>query len=106
MFEPQECQKEINAIEYKKIRMEQDQKKQADRWLKCYQELDGNLTLQSNLQTGYNNAIKALDHVIFEDEEVDDYIASCNASAATRSNGEPDEKPAAKRRNTGKGEEV
>ena len=106
LLEPQECQKEINAIEYKKIRMEQDQKKQADRRLKCYQELDGNLTLQSNLQTGYNNAIKALDHVIFEDEEVDDYIASCNASAATRSIGEPDEKPAVKRRNTGKGEEV
>ena len=86
--------------------MEQDKKKQADRWLKSYSELDGNLTLQSNLQTGYNNAIKALDHVIFEDEEVDNYIATRNASADTHSNGEPDEKPAAKRRNTGKGEEV
>ena len=73
--------KEINALEYKKIRMEQDQKnKRIVGW----------------------NVTKNL----MEDEEVDDYIASCNASAATRSNGEPDETIAAKRRNTDKGEEV
>ena len=56
------------------------------------------------LRTGYNNAIRALDHVIFDDDNIDNFISSFDESAAKRPNTELQEKPAAKRHNNGNSE--
>ena len=57
---------EIYSIEYKMACLEHNNKKQE----KKYSKLKGQLTLQTNLQIGYSNTIRALGHTMFEDQEV------------------------------------
>ena len=91
---------EINSLEYKMARRLQAK----DHQMEKYKEHETKLVRQKDLCTGYNNAIRALDHVIFDDENIDNFISSHNESAAKRPNNEPQEKPAAKRHNNGNSE--
>ena len=90
----------INSLEYKMARRLQAK----DHQMEKYKEHEAKLERHTALRTGYNNAIRALDHVIFDDENIDNFISSYDESAAKRPNNEPQEKTASKRHNNGNSE--
>ena len=97
---------EINAIEYKMARRSQTR----DHQIAELKKLQIQLERQEVIRDGCNNAIRALDHVIFNENNIDDYISSFDGSDAKRPNTELDEntelqvKPPAKRHNNGNSE--
>ena len=91
---------EIISLEYKMARRLQAK----DHQMEQYKKHAAQLERHTALCTGYNNAIRALDHVIFEDDNIDNFISSFDESAAKRPNTELQEKPAAKRHNNGNSE--
>ena len=52
----------------------------------AYRKYEAELERKKILRTGYNNAIRADDHMMFGDEDVDDFIASHEELAAKRPN--------------------
>ena len=72
-----------------------------DHHMEQYKKHAAQLKRHTALRIGYNNAIRALDHVIFDDDNIDNFISSFDESAAKRPNTELQEKPAAKRHNNG-----
>ena len=91
---------EISAIEYKMARRNQTR----DHQIEELKKLEIQLERQTVICTGCNNDIRALDHVIFDDDNIDTFISSFDESDAKRPNTEPQEKPAAKRHNNGNSE--
>ena len=97
---------EISAIEYKMARRNQTRDHQTEELKKLQIQLER----QTVIRTGCNNAIRALDHVIFDDNTIDNYISSFDGSDAKRPNTEVEEntelqvKPPAKRHNNGNSE--
>ena len=91
---------EINALEYKMARRLQTRDHQMEQYKKHVIQLER----QKVIHTGCKNAIRALDHVIFDDDNIDNFISSFDESAAKRPNTELQEKPAAKRHNNGNSE--
>ena len=65
----------------------------------AYRKYEAELERKKILRTGYNNAIRAVDHMMFDDEHVDEFISSHDESAAKRSTNTSHEEPAAKRPN-------
>ena len=88
---------EINALEYKMARLIQTRDHQIEECKKHEIQLER----QKVIRTGCNKAIRALDHVIFEDNNIENYISSFDESDAKRPNTKLQEKPAAKRYNNG-----
>ena len=88
---------EINELEYKMARRLKASEIQMD----AYRKYEAELERKKILRTGYNNAIRAVDHMMFDDENVDDFISSHDESAAKRSTNASHEKPVAKRPNNG-----
>ena len=66
-----------------------------------YRKYEAGLERKKILRTGYNNAIRAVDHMMFDDEDVDDFIESHEETAAKRSNNVSHEEPADKRPDNG-----
>ena len=64
-----------------------------------YRKYEAELERKKVLRTGYNNAIRAVDHMMFDDDNVDEFISSHHEPAAKRSTNASHEEPAAKRPN-------
>ena len=58
---------EINSLEYKMTRRLQAK----DHQMEQYKKYEAQLDRHTALCLGYNNAIRALDHVIFDDDNID-----------------------------------
>ena len=95
---PQDTTLQINELEYKMARRLKASEVQMDVYKKYKIELEH----QKVLRTGYNNAIRAVDHMMFDDYNVDEFISSRREPAAKRSAKTSQEEPAAKRPNNAK----
>ena len=95
---PQDTTLQINELEYKMARRLKASEVQMDVYKKYKTELEH----QKILRTGYNNAIRAVDHMMFDDDNVDEFISSHHEPAAKRSAKTSQEEPAAKRPNNAK----
>ena len=71
---------EINLLEYKMARRLQASEIQMQQWTKYEAGLKG----KKNQRVGYNNLIRVADHIMFEDEDVDNYITSRGKPDAKR----------------------
>ena len=74
-------------IEYKMARRLQTRDHQIEQCTKFEIQLE----FKKVVRTGCNNTIRALDHVIFNDNNIDDYISSFDGSDAKRPNTELEE---------------
>ena len=86
---------QINELEYKMARRLKASEVQMD----VYRKYEAELERKKVLRTGYNNAIRAVDHMMFDDDNVDEFISSHHEPAAKRSTNASHEEPAAKRPN-------
>ena len=65
----------------------------------AYRKYEAELERKKILRTGYNNAIRAVDHMMFDDDHVNEFISSHDESAAKRSTNASHEEPATMRPN-------
>ena len=65
----------------------------------AYRKYEAKLERKKVLRTGYNNAIRAVDHMMFDNDNVEKFISSHDEPAAKRSTNTSHEEPAAKRPN-------
>ena len=65
----------------------------------AYTKYEAEFEHKKVLRTGYNNAIRAVDHMMFDDDLVNEFISSHDEPAAKRSTNASHEEPAAKRPN-------
>ena len=65
----------------------------------AYRKYEAELERKKVLRTGYNDAIRAVDHMMFDDDDVGEFISSHHEPAAKRSTNASHEKPTAKRPN-------
>ena len=91
---------EISALEYTMARRLQTR----DRQMEQYKTHTIQLERKQVICTGCNNVRRALDQVIFDADNIGNFISSFDESDAKRPNTELQEKPAAKRHNNGNSE--
>ena len=65
----------------------------------AYRKYEAELERKKILRTGYNNIIITVDHMMFDNKDVNDFISSRDESAAKHPSNASHEEPAAKRPN-------